>query len=390
MRYHSSADLLARGLDLPDPETVRVGTEVELDRLSPGARLHPFVRVEGARSYLGEDAEVGSEGGAFLSDVALGPGARVASGSVTGATLFAGATLGPASHVRAGTILEEGASTGHAVGLKQSLILAFGTLGSNVNFCDCLLAGGRSRSDHSEVGSGFIHFNFTPFGRQGDKATASLFGDVPRGVFMRENRVFLGGAGGVVGPAQVGFGSVLGAGSVYRRSYGEDTLVYAESLPPKSLSFDPHLVRSTRKRFRATLAYLGQIEALEIWYREVRRRRARDAGEELLLDHALANLEAARRERWKQGDRLAANLAFALESRPEAYGAGIEVERASLASWEAEKARAATSPPAPPASLQARLANPGAHLEWLAALPPEVVAEAQDWLSGIASSTLSS
>jgi len=48
--------------------------------------------------------------------------------------------------------------------------------GSLINFCDCLMAGGTSRKDHSEVGSSYIHFNFTP---NQDKATASLIGDVP-------------------------------------------------------------------------------------------------------------------------------------------------------------------------------------------------------------------
>ena len=59
-------------------------------------------------------------------------------------------------------------------------VLAFVTIGSLVNFCDLLMAGGSSRQDHSEVGSGYIHFNFTPWGARGDKATPSLIGDVPR------------------------------------------------------------------------------------------------------------------------------------------------------------------------------------------------------------------
>lgn len=384
MRYHSADALAARGLVLPDPESVRVGVEVDLERLSEGAILHPFTRVEGARTLLGSGSAVGTEGPATVKDCALGPGASLASGVASGATLLAGASLGPASHVRAGTLLEEGASTGHAVGLKQTLILAFGTLGSNVNFCDCLLAGGRSRRDHSEVGSGFIHFNFTPFGKQGDKATASLFGEVTRGVFMREDRVFLGGAGGVVGPARVGFGTVLGAGSVYRRSYPEGRLVYAETLPAKSLPFDPHLVRSATKRFRATLDYIGQVEALVAWYEEVRRARATDAMESALIEHALENLAAGIKERWKQGDRLADNLDHALESRPEAYGSGIEAERVALEAWRALGQTGSLAAPTPPAALIEDRARAGDHLDWVAGTNEAVAREATAWLVSIA------
>ena len=122
--------------------------------------------------------------------------------------------------MREGTLLEERASTAHCVGLKQTILLSFATLGSLINFCDVLMAGGTSRRDHSEVGSGFIHFNFTPWGQAGDKATASLVGDVVGGVFLDRRRIFLGGAGGMIGPRSVGYGSIAGAGQVLRRDVG--------------------------------------------------------------------------------------------------------------------------------------------------------------------------
>jgi bifunctional UDP-N-acetylglucosamine pyrophosphorylase/glucosamine-1-phosphate N-acetyltransferase len=95
--------------------------------------------------------------------------------------------------VRAGTIFEEQASIAHTVGLKQTILFPFVTLGSLINFCDCFMAGGTSRENHSEVGSSYIHFNYTP---NQDKATASLIGDVPHGVMLNQNPIFLGGQGG--------------------------------------------------------------------------------------------------------------------------------------------------------------------------------------------------
>ena len=86
-----------------------------------------------------------------------------------------------------------------------------------INFCDALLTGGTSRSDHSEIGSGAVHFNFDP---RGDK-WGSLFGDV-RGVLLKSAPIFLGGQCGLVAPLHVDFGAVTAAGSIVRRDVGPD------------------------------------------------------------------------------------------------------------------------------------------------------------------------
>ena len=125
--------------------------------------------------------------------------------------------MGLGAHLRAGCILEEQASGAHCVGLKQTILFPFVTLGSLINFCDILMTGGTSRKNHSEVGSSYIHFNFTPWGKSGDKATPSLVGDVVEGVFLDRKRIFLGGSGGMVGPCRVGYGSIAAAGQVLRR-----------------------------------------------------------------------------------------------------------------------------------------------------------------------------
>ena len=158
-------EFAAQGVEIVDARQTFIGAEVSSDRVRPGAILHPGTRLHGARTFLAEGAQVGTEGPATVRDAVFGCGASIASGYVEGAVLFSGASLGAASHVRPGTILEEEASTAHAVGLKHTILLSFVTLGSLINFCDCLMAGGSSRRDHSEVGSGFIHFNFTPWGR---------------------------------------------------------------------------------------------------------------------------------------------------------------------------------------------------------------------------------
>ena len=70
--------------------------------------------------------------------------------------------MGLGAQVREACILEEEASGAHCVGIKQTILLPFVTLGSLINFCDCLMAGGTSRQNHSEVGTPDIHFESSP------------------------------------------------------------------------------------------------------------------------------------------------------------------------------------------------------------------------------------
>ena len=260
----------------------------------------------GARTFVGPGAEVGREGPATIVDTVLGHGARVDAGYLEGAVLLPGARAGWGAHFRPGTLLEEQASTAHACGLKHTILLAFVTLGSVVNFCDVLMAGGTSRDDHSEVGSGFIHFNFTPWGARGDKATPSLIGDVVRGVFLREPRIFLGGSAGLVGPGVVGYGAVTGAGQVVRRDVPERT-VFVEPAPAVAFERDLGRLDAAEPRAQRNRMYVAQLVALREWYRQVRRVRVPDGeAHGVVVDAAIETIELCIAERVA---RLAAFLA---------------------------------------------------------------------------------
>ena len=355
--------LLDRGVQLPDPAQVFVDDAVQPERIGPGVVLHPGTRLHGARTFLAAGAQVGTEGPATLRDAVFGPGASIASGYVEGAVLLRGASLGHAAHVRPGTLLEEEASTGHCVGLKQTILLSFVTLGSLINFCDVLMAGGTSRRDHSEVGSGFIHFNFTPWGKSGDKATPSLIGDVARGVFLDQGRVFLGGSSGLVGPRTVGFGSVTGAGQVVRRDVPERHLVI-EAAPALTRAMDRPPRRRIPPIVKANAAYMGQLAALRSWYREVRAARA-PAGEAGETDRQLAAaavdvIDSGLAERWK---RLAALLAET----------GRELERPELTE-ELPCPLLGEASPDPETD----------HVDWVQALGRDAAVAGRDWLAATA------
>jgi len=146
--------------------------------------------------------------------------------------------------------------------------MSFVTFGSLINFCDGLISGGRSRNEHTEVGSGFIHFNYTPRGRAGDKATPSLIGDVVHGVFLRQRRIFLGGLSGIVGPQKVGFGSFTVAGQVLRREAPPNRIVGDAA---RIIDKEFHTLNESPGRIvKLNLEYIGQLSALQAWYRHVR------------------------------------------------------------------------------------------------------------------------
>ena len=264
--------LTSKGVELIDPRQIFVGDDVLLDQIFPGSILFPGTRLLGAKTIIAPGARIGSEGPATIVDSAIGENAEVASGFVSGSVLLDGARVGSNGHVRAGCLLEEEASTAHAVGLKHTVLTSFVTLGSLINCCDCLISGGRSRSNHTEIGSGFIHFNFTPWGESGDKATPSLIGDVPRGVFLREEKSFIGGLSGIVGPNRIGFGSFTVAGQVIRSDI-PDNKIRSEVSRSIDAAWNFQQPGPIAPRIESTLEYIGQLIALRAWYSDVRKRR---------------------------------------------------------------------------------------------------------------------
>ena len=354
--------LRARGVRILDPGQTFVDEEVDPARIDPAVTLYPGTRLHGRRTFLAAGATVGVEGPATLVDCVLGEGASIASGFAKGAVLLRAAKLGANAHVREGTILEEEASTAHAVGLKQTILLSFVTLGSLINFCDLLMAGGTSREDHSEVGSGFIHFNFTPWGRAGDKATPSLVGDVPSGVFLRQRRIFLGGQSGLVGPRSIGFGSMTGAGQVVRRDVGAGKLSIQVARAVDE-ALDRPLDTRVQPVLEKNVEYVAQLRALEAFYAEVRlgrARRARRADLVAIYEEALANLGICIAE------RVTRLKAFLRE-----HGGPPLPELGTSA------------PPACPLPLDDTPAA-AEHVAWIKALAPADVARGEAWLQAVA------
>jgi UDP-N-acetylglucosamine/UDP-N-acetylgalactosamine diphosphorylase len=262
--------LLQKKVSIPTPNAIEIDDKIELDQISGhGVTLHSGVKIFGKDTIISPNCEIGREGPTTIDNCYVGPGVRLKAGYFKNAVFLEGASLGFGSHVREGTILEEQASTAHCVGLKQTILMPFVTLGSLINFCDCLMAGGTGRKDHSEVGSSFIHFNFTP-GQ--DKATPSLLGDVPSGVMLNQRPIFMGGQGGLVGPCRIAYGTVSAAGTIVRKDQLKpDHLLFGGAGKGGRIPWKPARTGLTKRILNNNLIYIGNLFALKEWYRHVRR-----------------------------------------------------------------------------------------------------------------------
>ena len=315
---------------------VVVGVEVDVDRIADGVVIHPGCRIRGAETSIGPGSILGAEAPATLENCQLGRNVELKGGYFSGAVFFDGANLGSGAHVRAGTILEEEANGAHTVGLKQTILQPFTTLGSLINFCDILMAGGTSRKDHSEVGSSYVHFNYTP---HQDKATASLVGDVPRGVFLNQKPIFLGGQGGLVGPTRIEYGSVVAAGGICRKDLLEPDQLHVPASPKAATrSYETGVYRGIDRIVKNNLLYIGNIIALKEWYHNVREIfMCRDEFDRACYEGGLRNIELVLAERIKRLKGLAQNMkpSFqALEKQPDAPEAIIASQRLFYNSWE--------------------------------------------------------
>ncbi len=323
--------LQSRGVTFLAPETTYVAADVNPARIAPGVTVHPGCRLSGAELSVGPGCVIGAEAPATVADCQLGADVHLAGGFFERATFLAGFKAGSGAHVRPGCLFEEESSIAHTVGVKQTVFLPWVTAGSLINFCDCLMAGGTGRKNHSEVGSSYIHFNFTP---HQDKATASLIGDVPRGVLLNQPAIFLGGQGGLVGPCVIEYGTVIPAGQIWRGDVTEPGLLVAKAPLRKSLSlpYDSRQYHGVSRVLRNNLRYIGNILALDLWYRVVRAPfMAADPFQAACHAGARRRLAEILEERLSRLDELAKKVAQSLDSC--APNPASDEQRAFVGRW---------------------------------------------------------
>ena len=300
--------LLKKGVRMTAPFSVEIGDEVNPERIAGSTTIYGPARIYGKNTLICPDVKLGYEAPVTLIDCQLGKAVELRGGYFTNSVFLNKATMGSNAQVRSGCLLEEEAGGNHCVGLKQTILFPFVQLGSLINFCDCLMAGGTNRRNHSEVGSSYIHFNYTP--RQ-DKATPSLIGDVPRGVMLREPPIFLGGQGGIVGPVQIDYGTVIPAGIICRQDFNTEGILWSS---PSSLDKKKEFVAGTCggdiiRKVKRNIEFIANLSALRQWYRYVRREFfIREKYGDALYSGACKVLDEAIAERIKQLRLFAQNM----------------------------------------------------------------------------------
>lgn len=262
-------ELLKKGVKIPNPHSVEIGDDVNPDRISgDGVVIYSGCKIYGNSTLILKGTKLGYEEPVTIENCQVGPEVDLKGGFFRGAVFLKKVSMGFGSHVREGTILEEEASVAHCVGLKQTILFPFVTLGSLINFCDCFMSGGTSRKDHAEVGSSYIHFNYTT---NQDKATPSLIGNVPQGVMLNQKPIFLGGQGGLVGPCRLSFGTVIAAGTICRKDeLRPDLLIFEQKSKNAKIPYIPGMYRTIKRTVLNNILYIANLIALMQWYTYVR------------------------------------------------------------------------------------------------------------------------
>jgi bifunctional UDP-N-acetylglucosamine pyrophosphorylase / glucosamine-1-phosphate N-acetyltransferase len=390
--YNKIEQLIEKGVNIPTPLTIDVGNEVNIDQISgKGVKIYPGCRIYGEKTVISAGVQLGYEAPVTVENCQLGPKVELKGGYFNKSAFLEKASMGLGGQIREACLLEEQANGAHCVGLKHTILFPFVTLGSLINFCDCLMAGGTSRKDHSEVGSSYIHFNFTP---EGDKTTASLIGDVPRGVMLNKPPIFLGGQGGMVGPLRISYGNVVAAGSVLREDVDmENQLIVGKTHSGKVVDLMPRAYPGLSRVVENNILYIANLIALEQWYLHVRRMFFEDQEfGHLIFTAILENLRIAKEERMKRLKDMAAKMAVSpdkekgrakpIRAKQEFYEKG-KLPEELLASDAGKTAGEEKRNQFLNALVKHREEHGGNYIEVIRSLPPDVSTGGTQWLDAI-------
>ncbi|MCP4689914.1 MAG: protein GlmU, partial [Desulfobacterales bacterium] len=87
--------LLDKGVKIPAPESVEIGEEVDLERISgTGVVFHAGTKIFGRSTLILPGVRVGFEGPATIQDCLVGPDAALNGGFFKGAVFLKGSSMG--------------------------------------------------------------------------------------------------------------------------------------------------------------------------------------------------------------------------------------------------------------------------------------------------------
>lgn len=188
------------GVSITDPESVWIDLSVQLDQ---DVTVLPGVALEGS-CHIDHGATIGPD--CTLSNARVGQGARIQRSVVDAAVIAAGATVGPFSYLRPGTVIEEGGKVGAFVETKNA------TIGKAAKVPHLSYIGDADIGEGANIGAGSITANY-----DGVNKHRTVIG--PHAKTGSDN-VF-------VAPVEVGAGAYTAAGTTIRRNVPAGALAVA-------------------------------------------------------------------------------------------------------------------------------------------------------------------
>ena len=115
---------------------------------------------------------------------------------------------------------------------------------------------------------------------------------------LNQRPIFLGGQGGLVGPCRLAFGTVIAAGSIYRKDeLRQGRLIFEGLMKSGNIAFTSGIYRSLKRIMANNIIYIANLIALMQWYLYVRSKFISDNFPDVLFDGLKEKLNMAIDER---------------------------------------------------------------------------------------------
>lgn len=199
------------GVTMLMPDTVYLGMDV---RIGPDTILYPGVILEG-QTTVGSGCVLGPN--THVVNSSVGENCRVVASMIESSAIESRVTVGPYSHLRPGSHLEEGVRIGNFAEVNRS------TLQSGVAMGHFSYVGDATVGEDTNIGAGTVFVNY-----DGENKHATTVG----------KGAFIGSGSMLVAPLEIGEGGRTGAGSVVTKNVPPNTLVIG--VPARAIKkFDP-------------------------------------------------------------------------------------------------------------------------------------------------------